>query len=124
VAKSSQGVEVLLTGAWGEYGLGEVVSASLDGVQADIVEITPRTATARDKLFRPADRDNGTASFTFRRLDIISFTNVGSTCTLEIGQAPDIVYWQGPATIQSFAWRASVGELQEYSAVFKLGATP
>ena len=121
MAKNSQGFIVTLTGDWGEFDLGEVVSASLDGVQSDVVEITARTATARDKLFRPADRDNGTASFTFRKLSTISSTNVGSTCNVQISQLPGIGYWDGPAVLQSLAWQASVGELQEWRIVLKLG---
>jgi len=120
VAKNSQGLNVTLSAEWGDYEIAEVVAISIDGVQADTIEITPRTTTARDKLFRPADRDNGTVSLTTRKLEILTSANVGSTCSLGISQGVT-TYWDGPATIQSLAWNASVGELQEWRIVLKLG---
>lgn len=120
MAKNAQGLTATLTGDWGDYDLTEVVAISIDGVQSDTIEITPRTVTARDKLFRPADRDNGTVSLTTRRIDVLTSTHVGSTCSLSIVQG-GLTYWDGPATVQSLAWQASVGELQEWRLVLKLG---
>ena len=123
MAKNSQGIRVTVSGDFGDIDIVELVSVSIDGVQSDSVEITPRTSTSRVKLFRPSDVDQGTASITFRGA-VLNDGHVGQTGTIDIyaiwpGTAS---YWSGPALIQSLAWQATVGELQEYRAVFKLGA--
>jgi hypothetical protein len=125
VATSSQGIGVTISGDFGDIDFEEVTSASIDGVQADTVEVTPRTSTVRKKKFRPADTDDGTASFVMRSRSQITDSLVGQTCDLivyKLGLGGE-QYWNGVAIIQSLAWRASVGELQEYSVAFKLGAT-
>jgi hypothetical protein len=125
VATSSQGIGVTISGDFGDIDFEEVTSASIDGVQSDTVEVTPRTSTVRKKKFRPADADDGTASFVMRSRSGLTDSVVGQTCDLSVyklgigGES----YWSGVAIIQSLAWRASVGELQEYSVTFKLGAT-
>ena len=121
MAKSSQGIGVGITGEFGEIDFVEVISASIDGVQSDTVEITSRTSTVRKKTFRPADTDEGTASFVMRSPSFLTYLLVGESCTLDVYLGQEI-YWNGPAIIQSLAWRASVGELQEYSVTLKLGA--
>jgi hypothetical protein len=126
VSKFSQGIFVTLSsGPIGDVDYGEVVSISIDGIQADSVEITPRTSTSRKKLFRPSDTDDGTASVVMRVQNSMTDAYVGTTTLLEIYDiaSPFQTYWNGVAIIQSLAWRASVGELQEYSVTFKLGAT-
>ena len=124
MATSSQGIGVTISGEFGDIDFEEVTSASIDGVQADAVEVTPRTSTVRKKKFRPADTDDGTASFVMRSHSNLTDSLVGQTCDLSVykfglgGES----YWSGVAIIQTLAWRASVGELQEYSVTFKLGA--
>lgn len=125
MATSSQGIGVTISGDFGDIDFEEVTSASIDGVQSDTVEVTPRTSTVRKKKFRPADTDDGTASFVMRSRSGLTDSVVGQTCDLSVyrlglgGES----YWSGVAIIQTLAWRASVGELQEYSVTFKLGAT-
>ena len=123
MAKNSQGIGVTVSGDFGDLNIAELVAVSVDGVQADGVEVTPRTSTSRVKLFRPGDVDQGTASITFRGATLNDGL-VGQTGTIEIyALSPGTAsYWSGSMMIQSLAWQASVGELQEYRAVFKLGA--
>ena len=120
MAKNSQGISVGLNGDFGEFYNFEVVSLSIDGVQSDVVEITTRSNAAKIKQFRPSDVDYGTISMVFR---LRSFTEaaVGQTAYLGLSAA-GTAFWDGPVIVQSFAWQATVGELQEYRATFKLGA--
>jgi hypothetical protein len=125
VGKVSQGIYVTLSnGPIGDVDYAQVVSISIDGIQADNVEVTPRTSTSRKKAFRPGDTDDGTASMVMRVQNGMTDAYVGTTTFLEIYDiaAPFQSYWSGNAIIQSLAWRASVGELQEYAVSFKLGA--
>jgi hypothetical protein len=126
VAVNSQNVFLALAdGPSGDLVFSELVSISIDGIQADNVEITPRTSPYRTKAFRPADRDDGTLSVVMRAQNQLSSAYVGTTTSLAIyknGSGAG-TYWTGLAIIQSLAWRASVGELQEYAVTFKLGAT-
>jgi hypothetical protein len=125
VAKSSQGIfiEIGNAGSAGDITVAEIVSVSIDGIQCDTVEVTSRSHTGRNKSFSPADTDYGTASIVMRSQNYITETVVGALCSLSIGDASTAdEYWGGPAIIQSLAWRASVGELQEYSLTLKLGA--
>lgn len=100
--------------------LKEVVSVSVDGVQSDAVEVTPRTQVTRNKLFRPADFDYGTMTVTFRDAGNFSISRVGEKGTLTIDQGGNLFGFE--AILQSLAWSANVGELQQLTAVFKLGA--
>lgn len=100
--------------------LNEVVSVSVDGVQSDAVEVTPRTQATRDKLFRPADFDYGTMTVTFRDAGNFNIGRVGEAGDLFIDQGGTLFAFE--AILQSLAWSASVGELQQLTAVFKLGA--
>ena len=120
MAAKSQGITVGLNGDFGELYNFEVVSLSIDGVQSDVVEITTRSNAAKIKQFRPADVDYGTISMVFR---LRSFTDaaVGQTAYLGVSFA-GTTFWDGPTIVQSFAWQATVGELQEYRATFNLGA--
>ena len=125
MAINSQSLGVSLSdGSFGDIDLNEIVSIAIDGVSADSVEITPRSSTQRVKQFRSADIDHGTVSITFRNQSFLNETYVGKTATILVSSlgTSTATYWNGCAFIQSQAWRASVGELQEYSAVFKLGA--
>lgn len=116
MAKNSQGISVQFAGD----DLNEVVSVSVDGVQSDVVEVTPRSRATRDKLMRPADIDQGTVSVTFLEPGNFSTSRVGEMGTLYIDTPGYLFAFE--AILQSLAWSANVGELQQLTAVFKLGA--
>jgi hypothetical protein len=126
VAKSSQGIVIEIgdAGSAGDINVTEIVSVSIDGIQCDTVEVTARSHTGRNKSFSPADTDYGTVSIVMRLQNSITEAVVGELCSLSIGDSggSSSAYWSGLAIIQSLAWRASVGELQEYSLTLKLGA--
>ena len=117
MAANAQGLVV----TWGGATLGELVSVSVDGLTADTVETTPRSSASRYKVFRPADVDQGTVSITLRSAVAMSATNVGLTAQLSITGTG--VSWSFPGAIfERLGWSASVGELQQWSATFKVGA--
>ena len=125
MAKSSQGISIAIedAGSAGDVNVTEVISVSIDGIQSDTVEVTARSHTGRNKSFSPADTDYGTVSIVMRSQNYITESAVGEPCSLIINDAGGgQTYWDGPAIIQSLAWRASVGELQEYSVTLKLGS--
>lgn len=113
----SQGVTV----SWGSTALGELVTVSVDGVQADTLEITPRSQTAKNKVFVAGDRDYGTVSVTCRNTAGMQVANVGLTAALSIG-GPGVSVSFPVAIFQTLGWSAAVGDFQTYTAVFKLGA--
>jgi len=116
VANVSQGTTV----TWGGTSFGEVVSVSVDAVQADTLEITPKSNKTKIKWYYAADRDNGTVSVTCRSTTNYQIASVGLTAALSIGSPG--VSWSFPVAIyQGMAWSASVGELQTYTVTFKLG---
>jgi hypothetical protein len=117
VANISQGVTV----AWGtSLTILEVVSVSVDGVSSDSVEVTPRTSTDRGKVYSAADVDLGTVSVTARDAKGMTTTNVGLTQTLSI-TGPNVSFSFSKAIFQSLGWTAAVGEMQTYTATFKIG---
>ena len=118
MATNSQGVVVQFAGD----DLGEVLSVSIDGVQADSVEMTPRSQATRDKIFRPADFDYGTMTVTCLDFGNFSLSRVGESGDLVIDQGSSLFNFE--AILQSLAWTANVGELQRITFVFKLGAKP
>ena len=125
MAKSSQGIFIAIdnAGLAGDVYVTEVISVSIDGIQCDTVEVTPRSHTSRNKVFSPADTDYGTASIVMRSQNYITESVVGEPCYLTIAdESAAQTYWLGQAIIQSLAWRASVGKLQEYSVTLKLGS--
>lgn len=125
MAKSSQGIFIGIddAGSAGDVDVTEVISVSIDGIQSDTVEVTARSHTGRNKSFSPADTDYGTVSIVMRSQNYITESAVGEPCSLTIADLNAAqTYWSGPAIIQSLAWRASVGELQEYSLTLKLGS--
>jgi hypothetical protein len=117
VATNSQGTIVQFDGD----DLGEVLSVSIDGVQADSVEITPRSQATRDKIYRPADFDYGTMTVTCLDFGNFSLSNIGQSGDLLIDGSVSFVF---EAILQSLAWTANVQELQRITFVFKLGAKP
>lgn len=116
MANVSQGVTV----AWGSATLGELVSVSVDGVEADVVEDTARTSTSRNKTFSVADVDRGAVSCTVRGTAAMTTANVGLTAALSIG-GPGISFSWSSAIYQRLGWSASVGELQVFNVTFKVG---
>jgi hypothetical protein len=116
VANVSQGVTV----TWGSVTILEVVSVSVDGVSADSVEVTSRTSTGRGKVYSVSDVDLGTVSVTARGVAGMNTTNVGLTATLSIS-GPGLSFSFAKAIFQNLGWSGSVGELQTYTATFKMG---
>jgi hypothetical protein len=117
VANVSQGTTV----TWGGTTLGELVTISVDGVQADTVEVTPRSRTSRDKSFSAGDCDSGTVSITCRGTTGMVVANVGLTAALSIG-GPGVSWSFSKAIFSSLGWSAAVGEFQTFSVSFKVGA--
>lgn len=117
MANVSQGTTV----TWGAATLGEVVSASVDGIAADTVEVTGRTQLDRTKVFSVSDVDRGTVTCTVRGTAAMSSTNVGLTAALSIG-GPGFSLSFPKAIFQALGWSAAVGELQVFSVTFKVGA--
>lgn len=111
----SQGTTV----TWAGVELGEVLSVSVDGVQADTVEITPRTQSSRYKSYRVADVEVGTVSVTCRGTAAMSSSNVGLTGLLTIA-GPSVSWSFSNAIFERIGWSATLGELQAYSISFKL----
>ena len=116
MAKVSQGTTV----EWNGVQFGEVLSISVDGIASDVVDVTPRTSTNRQRSFSPTDVDNGTVTLTLRGAAGMVSSNVGLTAALAIG-GPN-ASWSFPvAVFQTLGWQAAVGELQMYSVTFKVG---
>ena len=116
MANVSQGVTV----TWGSVTITEVVSVSVDGVSCDSVEVTSRASTDRGKSYSVSDVDLGTASVTARGATGMTTTNVGLTATLSIS-GPGLSFSFDKAIFQSLGWTAAVGEMQTYTATFKIG---
>lgn len=117
----SQGATVTWKGPLGttSSALSEVVSISVDGVSSDVVEVTPKSYQGRDKRFRPADGDYGTVTIRCRATNLMNTSYVTMTGALSIA-APGATFSASKSILQSLAWNASVGELQEWTAVFKV----
>ena len=79
MAKSSQGIYIAIddAGPAGDVDVTEIVTVSIDGIQCDTVEVTPRSHTGRNKSFSPADTDYGTASIVMRSQNYITEAAVG-----------------------------------------------
>ena len=116
MANVSQGVTV----TWGSLTILDVISVSVDGVSSDSVEVTSRADTDRGKSYSAADIDLGTVSVTARNANGMTTTNVGLTQTLSI-TGPNLSFSFGKAIFQSLGWTAAVGEMQTYTATFKIG---
>lgn len=117
MAKVSQGTTV----QWNGVQFGEVLSISVEGISADVIEVTPRNSTDRRKVFSPTDVDNGTVTLTLRGAAGMQSSNVGLTAALSIG-GPNCSWSFATAVFQTLGWQANVGELQSYSVTFKVGA--
>lgn len=117
MANVAQGITV----TWNSVALGEAVSVNVDGLTADVVEVTDRNSTSRIKSYSAADVDYGTISCTVRGTAAMSSTNVGLTGSLSIS-GPGAGWSFSKAILQTLGWSAAVGELQTYSVTFKVGA--
>lgn len=117
MANVAQGITV----TWNGVTLGEVVSVSVDGLSADVVEVTDRTQASRVKAFSAADVDYGSVSCTVRGTAGMSSANVTLTGSLSIS-GPGVAWSFSKATMQSLGWSAAVGDMQTYTVTFKLGA--
>jgi hypothetical protein len=118
VANDSQGFAV----TWNGVTLGEVVSVSVDGMSADVVEVTPRNAArASGKVYSAADVDFGSVTVVLRSGSGMQITNVGLTGSLSIS-GPGASWSFGKTIFESLGWTAAVGELQQHQATFKIGA--
>ena len=117
MANVSQGTTV----TWAGVPLGEVVSVSVDGLQADTVEVTPRTQLSRVKAYSVADVGYGTVSVTCRGTAAMTSANVGLTGSLSIA-GPGLSFSFTKAIFERLGWAATVGDFQTYSVTFKVGA--
>lgn len=115
MAGSSQGTTV----TWAGVTLGELVAVSVDGIAADIIEVTPRDQATRFKVFAAGDIDQGSVSITMRGTAAATSTCVGLTGALSI-TGPGVSWSASVAIYERLAWRANVGELQEYNVSFKV----
>lgn len=116
MANVSQGTTV----TWAGVSLGEVVSVTVDGVQADTVEVTSRTQASRFKSYSVSDLDYGTVSVTCRGTAAMTSANVGLTGSLSIA-GPGLSFSFTKAIFEKLGWSATVGELQTYNVTFKVG---
>lgn len=119
MANDSQGVTL----TWDGTILAEVVSLSIDGVSHGFVEVTGRTHASRFKQHSPHDIDPGTVSVTMRTQANLSGSSFGTPQTLRIAYGLVTLLEAQTAFLESFAWSASVGELQEYRATFRLSGS-
>lgn len=115
MAAVSQGTSV----TWAGVSLGELITVSVDGIAADIIEITPRTQASRLKVFRAGDIDQGTVSITMRGTAAATSTCVGLTGALSI-VGPSASWSANVAIYEKLAWSANVGALQVYQVAFKI----
>lgn len=112
----SQGITV----TWGGTALGEVVSATVSGISADVLDVTPRTSLAKAKMFSAGDADPGLLTVRVRGTALMVPGNVTLTGALSIN-GPGVSWSDAHAIFQTLEWSASTGALQEYTATFKLG---
>ena len=116
MATDSQGVTL----SWAGSSQAEVVSLSIDGVSHGFVEVTSRTYAFRVKQHSPHDIDPGTVSVTMRTKGSLSGSTFGTPQALSIARGTATLLTAQTAYLESLAFSASVGELQEYRAVFRL----
>ena len=116
MANVAQGTTV----TWRSTALSEVISISVDGVSADVVEVTPKSYQGRDKRFKSADGDYGTVTVRCRATTTFMNTSYFTTTGAFSITAPGASFSASKSILQSLAWNASVGELQEWTVVFKI----
>ena len=119
MATDSQGVTL----TWAGSSQAEVVSLSIDGVSAQFVEPTSRLSTLKVREHRPHDNDPGTVTVTMRTKGNLNGATFGTPQALSIARGGSTILSAPVAFLEQFAWSASLGELQEYRAVFRLSGT-
>jgi len=117
MALTSQGTTV----TWGAFTLAGITSVSVDGVTADIVEVSPRSAVSRFKMYSDADYDYGTVSISLLDASGIATSHVGSNYALGISSA-GASFSFAFAYLQDYKWSATVGDVQKVQLTFKCGA--
>ena len=116
-ALTSQGTTV----TWGAFTLGVITSVSVDGVTADIVDVSPRSNITRYKKYSDADYDYGTVSIDCLTTGGIGTGHVGTQNGLAI--VGDSVSFSFPeAYLQNYKWVGSLGDVQKVQLTFKCGA--
>ena len=119
MAADSQGVTL----SWAGSSQAEVVSVPIDGVSHGFVEVTSRTYAFKAKQHSPHDTDAGTVSVTMRTKGSLSGSTFGTSQALSIARGTATLLTAQTAYLESLAFSASVGELQEYRAVFRLSGS-
>ena len=120
MATDSQNISI----SWGGSALAvEIVSLSVDGVSHGFVDVTPRSTLVRARQHSPHDTDAGTVSVTMRAKGSLSQSTFGVPKSLTILQGLGTIFSAQTAYLENFAWSASLGELQEYRATFRLSGT-
>ena len=119
MATDSQGVTL----TWAGSSQAEVVSLSVDGVSAQFVETTSRLSTLKVRDHRPHDIDAGTVTVTMRTKGNLTGATFGTPQALSIVRGGSTILSAPVAFLEQFAFSASVGELQEYRAVFRLSGS-
>ena len=119
MATDSQGVTL----TWAGSSQAEVVSLSIDGVSSQFVETTSRLSTLKVRDYRPHDIDPGTVTVTMRTKGNLTGATFGAPQALSIARGGSEILSASVAFLEQFAWSASVGELQEYRAVFRLSGS-
>ena len=117
MALTSQGTTV----TWGAFTLAGITSVSVDGVTADIVEVSPRSSVSRYKVYSDADYDYGTVSISLFDSSGIGTGHVGTNYALAITSA-GASFSFSYAYLQDYKWSATVGDVQKVQLTFKCGA--
>ena len=116
MALTSQGTTV----TWGAFTLAGITSVSVDGVTADIVEVSPRSSVTRFKKYSDADYDYGTVSISCFTSGI-GTADVGKYFALSIS-GDSVLFTFTEAYLQDYKWSATVGDVQKVQLTFKCGA--
>ena len=120
MATDSQGIVV----SWGGSSLPvEIVSLSVDGVSHGFVDVTPRDYSLKARQHSPHDTDAGTVSMTMRSKGAFGGSTFGTSKSLSIARSGTTILSAATAYLESLAWSASLGELQEYRATFRLSGS-
>ena len=117
MALTAQGTTV----TWGAFTLAGITSVSVDGVTADIVEVSPRSSVTRFKKYSDADYDYGTVSIDCLTAGGIGTNDVGKYYGLSI-VGDSISFSFTEAYLQNLKWVATVGDVQKVQLTFKCGA--
>ncbi len=117
MALTSQGTTV----TWGAFTLAGITSVSVDGITADIIEVSPRSLLSRFKMYSDADYDYGTVSISLLDATGIGAGQVGTNYALVIASV-GASFTFSYAYLQNYKWVATVGDVQKVQLTFKCGA--